>query len=406
MSLKVLFVDFNSFFASVEQELQPHLRGRPLGVVPVLCETTCCIAASYEAKRFGVKTGTPVHEARKMCPGIRIIEARPSLYVEFHHRLIEAVDSCAPVISVLSIDEMACELSSKFSQREAAEKLGLKIKETIYRKVGTQLSCSIGIAPNLFLSKVASDMQKPNGLVTLEKKELPAALHRLELRDFSGIGKQMEKRLHQEHIFTVEQLCAAPKERLRKAWGGIEGERIFASLRGETLPILETSRRTIGHSHVLPPEERNKKDAEAVMHRLLQKAATRLRYMDYFAGGLHVFVKRVDQSHWHNEMRFNGSQDTIEFLQILKKLWLSQPAQSPPPLLVGLHFFGLISRQNHTGSLFEQQSMRPKLYQAIDLLNQRYGKKAVYFGGAHQALESAPMRIAFNRIPLLEAERD
>ena len=107
LPLRALYVDFNSYFASVEQQLRPELRGRPVGVLPVLAETTCCIAASYEAKAFGVKTGTPVYEARKRCPGIVLLEARPPLYVEMHHRLVATVESCTPVGRVLSIDEMA-----------------------------------------------------------------------------------------------------------------------------------------------------------------------------------------------------------------------------------------------------------------------------------------------------------
>src|SRR5665647_1483776 len=93
MTLKALYVDFNSYFASVEQQLRPELRGKPIAVLPVVAETTCCIAASYEAKAFGVKTGTKVSDARKLCPGIMLVEARPALYVEYHHRLVEAVES-------------------------------------------------------------------------------------------------------------------------------------------------------------------------------------------------------------------------------------------------------------------------------------------------------------------------
>src|SRR5271168_1308237 len=110
MALRALFVDFNSYFSSVEQQEQPHLRGRPVAVVPVMTDSTCCIAASYEAKRFGIKTGTNVGEARKRCPGLVVVEARPSLYVEYHHRLIAVVDACVPVTQVRSIDEMSCTL--------------------------------------------------------------------------------------------------------------------------------------------------------------------------------------------------------------------------------------------------------------------------------------------------------
>src|SRR5436309_2030075 len=106
--VKWLFLDLNAYFASVEQQVTPALRGQPVAVVPTMAETTCCIAASYEAKTFGIKTGTLVAEAKNLCPGIHLVEARHALYVRYHHAIVAAVDSCIPVESIVSIDEMAC----------------------------------------------------------------------------------------------------------------------------------------------------------------------------------------------------------------------------------------------------------------------------------------------------------
>src|SRR5277367_3539853 len=160
MALRALFVDFNSFFASVEQQEQPALRGRPMVVVPVMTDSTCCIAATCEAKRFGIKTGTKVGDARKACPGLILVEARPSVYVEYHHRLIAAVDACVPVTQVRSIDEMSCALRGPWREREKALSLAGEIKARIAATVGLCLLSSIGIGPNAFLAKTASDMQK------------------------------------------------------------------------------------------------------------------------------------------------------------------------------------------------------------------------------------------------------
>ena len=104
--LTSLFIDCDSFFASVEQHLNPALRGKPVGVAPVMAETSCCIAASYEAKHYGVKTGTGIREARQLCPGIKIVESKPVEYVKVHHKVIEAVEDCIHVEAVLSIHEM------------------------------------------------------------------------------------------------------------------------------------------------------------------------------------------------------------------------------------------------------------------------------------------------------------
>ena len=145
--LNALYVDFNSYFASVEQLLRPELRGKSIAVLPVVAETTCCIAASYEAKAFGVKTGTRVSDARKMCPEIILVESRPAMYIEYHHKLIEVVESCTHVENVLSIDEMVCKLTGSQRQKDNALALAQRIKKSIAKKIGPEIRCSIGIAP-------------------------------------------------------------------------------------------------------------------------------------------------------------------------------------------------------------------------------------------------------------------
>src|SRR5579862_9100275 len=159
--LNWLFVDLNSYFASCEQEARPELRGRPVGVVPMMADTTCCIAASYEAKSFGVRTGTIVADAKRMCPEIVLVEGRHELYTEYHHRVVEAVESCLPVTAVCSIDEMACRLMGRERPLLAALELGRKVKKNIREHVGECLRSSVGLATNRYLAKVASDMEKP-----------------------------------------------------------------------------------------------------------------------------------------------------------------------------------------------------------------------------------------------------
>src|SRR5205807_1279315 len=131
VSVKYLFIDMNSYFASVEQQLDPSLRGLPVAVAPVDAETTSCIAASYEAKKFGVRTGTRIGEARRMCPGLRVVPARPKVYVRMHHQIIKAVESVLPVASVLSIDEMVCQLMGDHLRVETAVEVGQRVKRVI-----------------------------------------------------------------------------------------------------------------------------------------------------------------------------------------------------------------------------------------------------------------------------------
>ncbi len=405
MSLHYLFVDFNAYFASVEQQLRPELRGKPTVVVPMMADSTCCIAASYEAKKFGIKTGTLVREAKQLCRNLNIVEARHTAYVEYHHKLVHAVDSCVPVDHVLSIDEMVCELTGSQQQRERAVALAHQIKDTIATTVGSELRCSIGIAPNPFLAKTASDMQKPNGLTVIDVNDLPECLFKLEIGDFCGIGRRMEKRLIKHGILTAKDLCTADKASLHKAWGGIEGDRMYANLRGEIITSPLSHRASVGHSHVLPPALRTTEASFAVLHRLLQKAATRLRNYGLLASGMHVSVKYLNGERWSNDISFTETQDTVQLIRAFTELWKRRNVIKASPLAVGITLFKLSEEKYHTLSLFNTEKLEA-FNKAIDKLNTRYGKNTVYFAGAHNYLTAAPMRIAFTHIPDLAVESD
>jgi DNA polymerase-4 len=408
MQLNALYVDFNSYFASVEQQLLPELRGKPIGVLAVMAETTCCIAASYEAKAFGIKTGTLVSEARKLCPDIIFVEARPPVYVQYHHFLIDIVESCTHVEKVLSIDEMVCKLTGSQQQPENALKLAAKIKASLAEKAGDFIRCSIGIAPNTFLAKVASNMQKPDGCVMIEPHELPQRLFGLELRDLNGIGKQMEARLNRYKISTVEQLYAANRQQLQVAWGSVEGERMYDKLRGLEPYYVKNARSSLGHSHVMPPEQRNEVGVRAVLHRLLQKACMRMRSYDLLASRISVKVKFRNKPSWQKESALSATDNTLRLIEALETFMQQYPKTNAEPYAVGVSFSGLVTADEVARDLFQIAPLESekKLNQAIDTLNMKFGKNTIYFGGAHEALKDAPMRIAFNHIPDIDVESD
>jgi DNA polymerase-4 len=414
MTLRSLFVDFNSYFASVEQQEDAALRGRPVGVVPVMAETTCCIAASVEAKTFGVRTGTLVREARKLCPQIAIVPARPALYVDWHHRLKAAIETCIPLDYVGSIDEVACELIGRERRRDNAAAIARNIKAAV-SGVGDWLRCSIGIALNHFLSKTASDMQKPDGLTVLELSDLPQALHRLELSDLCGIGPAMEQRLLAHGIYRVEQLCKLDKSTMHAIWGSIEGERYWAALRGEWQTHRESPPASLGHSHVLGPELRTAHGARAVLKKLLAKAAMRLRHEDYVAGAMTVRIRHIGAESWHGELRFDRTDDSRQFLRLLALALRQRDRHTqqlplrgdrPLPLAVGVTLHRLQKRADSNGSLFVDESESRTLNGVIDRINLRFGNNKLYFGSMQDALDAAPMRIPFHTIPDTRLERD
>jgi len=228
MPLRYLYLDMNSYFASVEQLDDPKLLGRPVVVTAVAAETTSCIAASYEAKRFGIRTGTPLWEARRLCPDVIPRVGRHARYVEVHQQIVRTVGTLLPVHQVMSIDEMNCRLLGAEREPARAWELGQQVKAAIQGKIGPALRCSVGLGPNILLAKVAGKMQKPDGLTELADADLPTKLYRLQLKDFPGIGSQMEKRLHRAGVATVEQLYRLSRAQLCQIWQSqLLGERWY-----------------------------------------------------------------------------------------------------------------------------------------------------------------------------------
>ena len=404
--LRSLYVDLNSYFASVEQQLDPSLRGRPVAVVPVMADTTCAIAASYEAKKFGVTTGTIIADAKTRCPDLVLVQAKHTVYVEMHHRIIDAVERVIHVKRVASIDEMVCDLTGSARERDRALTIAREVKESIYSNVGSEMRCSIGIAPNDYLAKTASDMQKPDGCVVLDDDDLPHRLHELHLRDLCGIGRNMYARLWKHGIYTVEMLCSATPRQLRDVWGGIEGERMYARLRGEDVPLPPTQKSTVGHSHVLEPNFRSREGAISVLHRLVQKAAMRLRSYELVAGRVDVSVRFRCGTRWKSGMNLASTQDVVQFTHALSRLMHELPLDRSP-LKVSVSLNDVAPRAQIPQPLLDDVGpVRENLNASIDAINHKYGKNTLYVGTAWNALHSAPMRIAFNHIPDLELDDD
>src|SRR5262245_50829313 len=234
--LRWLVLDLNSFFASVEQQENPELRGKPVIVVPTIAETTCAIAASYAAKAFGIRTGTLVHEARRLCPDVKLVRAHHKLYVAYHQRILTAIDKHIPVEEVMSIDEVACRLDKVQQDAAVAHALAQSIKREIEEEVGECLTSSIGISANKLLAKLASNMQKPNGLVILPIGKLPGAILHLKVRDIPGIGPKIAERLQRAGIGDIAALWKTDAARLRLIWAAWPGPRCTSFCMERTSP--------------------------------------------------------------------------------------------------------------------------------------------------------------------------
>lgn len=397
--LRWLFLDMDNYFASVEQQDRPALRGRPVGVLPVMSEGTCCIAASTEAKRRGVKTGTGVPEARRLCPDIQLVEARPDHYVEVHHRILECVGRVAPVDRVESIDEVAVRLMGDERRPAGAASLAGRIKAAVREEIGEYLTCSVGAAPSRLLAKIASELGKPDGRVVLRPDDLPGALSHLAMTDLPGINTGMQVRLHRHGVHTVGDLWRLSMAQAEEVWGSVEGRRYCQALHGEDPGERPNRRRSFGHANVLAPELRTDVGAHGVMTRLLHKAAARLRHHGYFAHALHAGVRYESGARWSDAIDLPACQDTLTVIQHFERLWARRPTVGIPKH-VSITLGGLTPAGCTPGYLFDAAAHRRQLGGVMDRINRKYGGHTVYLGGMHDvARREMPDKIAFGRVP-------
>ncbi len=419
LGLSTLFLDLNSYFASVEQNERPSLRGRPVAVVPMMTDATCAIAASYEAKAYGVKTGTKIYDAKKMCPQLVCVLARHDVYVDYHHRVRAATEKHIPITKIWSIDEFHCDLVGRERKPENAAKIAQQIKQQICADIGPAVKCSIGLAPNSFLAKVATDLQKPDGLVLLHPEDLPGRLLDLSLTDLPGINVRMEERLHRAGIKTVEALWHTSPKQARAVWGSVGGERFWYWLHGYDVPHQDTNSCMVGHSRVLDPAMRTPEAARVMTRRLLFKAALRLRRMKFHAGALSLSVRMLDGRRWAYDADFPAAHDFFTFMQHLDALWAMMCGQSfgrspdnmPQSLTfkkvsVILHKLrkeGDITDDLFATNLTEQTKTRNKresLSAAMESLNRKYHGDAVSLGIVPKTLAGhVGTKIAFSRVP-------
>jgi len=320
---------------------------------------------------------------------------------------------------------MVCELMGREQEPPRARQIALAIKQAIKDDVGETLRCSIGMAPNRYLAKIASDMQKPDGLIGLLPSQLPRAIAHLELRDLPGVGAKTEVRLHAKGIRTMEQLLALDRKQMHTLWDSVWGDRLYHWLRGaatgdDGAPVPSELQKSLGHSHVLAPEHRSPEGAWAVAHKLLHKAAMRLRMEKFYTAAMHVTIRYqltreqaermksqrhfsgIRHSGWGMEARFAACQDTLTLLNVLRGAWTKRPdgPEFMRPFFVGVTMHELIPESEYQATLFGDPDNRAGLAATMDKLNLKYGHTTLHFAGMLPAKESAPTRIAFTQIPV------
>ncbi|WP_281299720.1 MULTISPECIES: hypothetical protein [unclassified Iodidimonas] len=406
--LECMYIDFDGFFASVEEQARPALRGRAIGVIPFEHATaTIVIAANAKAKRFGVKTGTDVVEARRLCPEIALVPQSPDLYARAHHKLILEIESVLPIDVVCSIDELACTL--KAEDQADPHQLARRIKDRIRDRVGPYVTCSIGMAPNRHLAKIASDMNKPDGLTILYPDDLPGPLLDLELDDLPGIGRQMQRRLNAAGIWSLSDLWDTQPKQLRALWGNVNGERFWYALHGYAVQAEATQKSMFGHGRVLPPDRRGYDDASDYSRLLTIKAARRMRRERFLARRFGLWLMMKDDR-WSGEMPLAESNDDHSSLHALEQLWQRARANLPPGLrVVRVHVahYDLVPEGHRQLDLLTPETHQSerwrKISTIIDQVNAKYAATVISQGvWAPPPGGYAGAKIAFSRIPDIE----
>lgn len=317
-----LFLDMNSFFASVEQQENPNYIGKPLIVLPTMTDATCVIAASYEAKAYGIKTGTNVGDAKEKCPKVICVPARHDIYLKYHKMMESCVARHTPITKIWSIDELSSRLAPSKCHRDAAIALARTIKADMRSQIGAAVTCSIGLASNSYLAKIATNMQKPDGLVIIKPHDIYQRLHSLSLDAFPGIGKNMEIRLNKCGIWTFEHLWQCSAKQLRAIWRSVEGEKFWYRIRGYDIPDIQTNTSIFGHSRVLEPRLRAPEDAGIVLSQLTEKACNRMRRKGYAAQLMSISIRSVAGVKYSSDFVFSPPcRDNITCVRALHSVY-------------------------------------------------------------------------------------
>jgi len=387
-----LFLDMNAFFASVEQQVQPTLRGKPICVAPYTGNTGCCIARSYEAKKYGISICS-VKEAKRLCPQIRIIESRPELYIFYHRQILKVLESFSPHVEVKSVDEFNIYLNGTEKNPNNAFKMAMGLKRKIAEEVGDYLKCSIGVSSSLWLSKVAGESKKPDGLVFLALEDLLQFYRKLELKDLPGINIRMERQFNRRCIMTVSDLYGQPLANL-SAWFGYAGRMWYYRLRGYEIDEKKSATKSVGHSHVLAPEYRTRHLARRVLAKMAEKCAVRLRGKNLWAGAVAIYISYLGKGGIYKYMNTDLVCDTRSIQRAALSLY-DACRISKPPLKIAVTLFNLKQIQNEQISLFSDIEKSKQLSKVLDQINDKYGVDTIYPASMFDTHEAAPDRIPF-----------
>lgn len=376
----IIHIDFNSYFASVEQQANPRLRGKPIGVTGGdRMQRTVLGAASIEAKKFGVKTGMQIWEAKKLCSQIILVPGDSDKYLETTKRFLNILKDYTPYLEVFSIDECFLQIESKEPTVIAYE-----IKNRIKTEIGEWITCSIGISYNKLMAKLAGSLQKPDGLVIIENEEKAMKiLDAIPLDEICGIGPGIKRRLNNMGIFNFCGLRQAPLKSLLASFKSY-GQFLYNASRGvdhsQVLPFYEKEEvKSIGHRYTIDHDTSDLQEIKQLLLKLSEMAARRLRAKNLAGKTIHCWYR---SAHLRGEEMpaSRGEQATIlptnDGLDIFKAAWkiFHKIWNQEKIRMIGISISNLKSEIPQNLSLLPETSKREIMLQLLDKINDKYGE--------------------------------
>lgn len=376
---RIMHIDLNSCFATIEQQSRPRLRGRPVAIVNRATEHTALVTVSYEAKALGVQPLMKLRDARRLAPDIVAIESDPAKYTFVYRKLLAIMQDYSAHVTMKSIDEGSIDFHhAPITSRTDLEVIGREIKQRLKDEVGKAMRCNIGIASNRFLAKTAASLHKPDGLDTITPGTIRAVFGTLKLTDLHGIAQRNEARLNAVGIYTPLDFLVADEETLRRVvFKSIDGTKWYKRLRGWEVDDVVTQTGRVGRQYVLERFDLTESDVLQRLHHLCESVGWRMRHQGLVARGVYVYAKTHDRRYWHAcqvlPLPFYSNE---AIYGIAKQLFTAAPAGLKE---IGIHCYEL-EQDDKRGqlSLFAENLLRERaLVAAMDTINERYGERTV-----------------------------
>lgn len=364
---RVICLDINSCFATIEQQANPNLRNKPVVVAAYTTNSGTILAASVTAKKFGIKTGMRVGDAKQIYPRLVVLTPDPPKYRFIHKKIKKILKDYSFDVTPKSIDEFVFTLHRKVTPYYAA----CEIKERIKKEIGEYITVSIGISTNRYLAKVASNLQKPDGLCEINKENIREVFNKLNLKDLTGIKKGNSARLNVYGIKTANEFYDAPIWKLRLAFGGIGGLYWYARLHGFEVDNFKSTRKTYGNSYA-PPQNKAHLKLE-ILSKLCQKTGSRLRRAGLVAGGIHLAISFRDGSFWHRGKKLKKVIFESGDIYSESKKLLDESPNTFLPRIIAVNVFSLQEAKSLQLDIFSKEIKKSEISKAVDLINNKWG---------------------------------